>query len=189
VPDQPVAAALDEDPPQDAAHAEDEHRDHDPGKHGGSLVSDSTLKDEIQSQMHLAMKSGEKVRLGALRLLTAAIKNREVEVGHELSDDEVREIAGKEVKKRTESIEAFDAAGRDELAAKEREERDIVSVYAPAQLSEDAVDALIDEALAATGATSPKEMGKVMGFVMGKAKGQADGTVVQQKVLARLTGP
>jgi uncharacterized protein YqeY len=122
-------------------------------------------------------------------LLTAAIKNREVEVGHELSDDEVREIAGKEVKKRTESIEAFDAAGRDELAAKEREERDIVSVYAPAQLSDDAVDALIDEALAATGATSPKEMGKVMGFVMGKAKGQADGTVVQQKVLARLTGP
>ena len=63
-----------------------------------------------------------------------------------------------------------------------------MSVYAPAQLSEDAVDALIDEALAATGATSPKEMGKVMGFVMGKAKGQADGTVVQQKVLARLTG-
>ena len=82
MPDQPVAAALDEDPPQDATHAEDEHRDHDPGKHGGSLVSESTLKDEIQSQMHLAMKSGEKVRLGALRLLTAAIKNREVEVGH-----------------------------------------------------------------------------------------------------------
>jgi hypothetical protein len=151
-------------------------------------MSESTLKDEIQSQMHLAMKSGEKVRLGALRLLTAAIKNREIEVGHELSDDEVREIAGKEMKKRTESIEAFDAAGRVELAAKEREERDIVSVYAPAQLSEEAVDALIDEAMAATGATSPKEMGKVMGFVMGKAKGQADGTVVQQKVLARLTG-
>ena len=67
------------------------------------------------------------------------------------------------------------------------EERDIVSVYAPAQLSDDAVDALIDEALAATGATSAKEMGKVMGFVMGKAKGQVDGTVVQQKVLARLS--
>jgi hypothetical protein len=136
--------------------------------------------------MHLAMKSGEKVRLGALRLLIAAIKNREVEVGHELSDDEVRGIAGKEVKKRTESIEAFDAAGRDELAAKERDERDVVSVYAPTQLSDEAVDALIDEALAVTGATSPKEMGKVMGFVMGKAQGQADGTVVQQKVLARL---
>jgi uncharacterized protein len=151
-------------------------------------VSEPGLKDEIQSQMHQAMKAGDKVRLGALRLLTAAIKNREVEVRHELEDDEVREVAGKEVKKRTESIEAFEAAGRTELADKERQERDVVSVYAPPQLSDDTIDALIDEALAATGATSPKEMGKVMGFVMGKAKGQVDGTVVQQKVLARLGG-
>ncbi len=150
-------------------------------------MSESGLKVEIQSQMHQAMKAGDKVRLGALRLLTAAIKNREIEVRHELDDDEVREIAGKEVKKRLESIEAFDAAGRTELADKERQERDVVSVYAPAQLADDTVDALIDEALAATGATSPKEMGKVMGFVMGKAKGQVDGTVVQQKVLARLS--
>ena len=89
-------------------------------------MSESGLKDEIQSQMQQAMKSGDKLRLGALRLLTAAIKNREVEVRHELTDDEVREIAGKEVKKRTESIEAFDAAGRMELADKERQERDIV---------------------------------------------------------------
>jgi uncharacterized protein YqeY len=150
-------------------------------------VSESGLKDEIQSQMHQAMKAGDKVRLGALRLLMAAIKNREVEVRHELEDDEVREIAGKEVKKRTESIEAFEAAGRTELVEKERQERDVVAVYAPTQLSEDTVDALIDEALAATGAASPKEMGKVMGFVMGKAKGQADAALVQQKVLARLS--
>jgi uncharacterized protein len=150
-------------------------------------VSESVLKDEIQSQMHQAMKAGDKVRVGTLRLLSAAIKNREIEVRHELDDDEVREIAGKEVKKRTESIEAFDAAGRSELADKERQERDIVSAYAPTQLSDDTVDALIDEAFAATGATSAKEMGKVMGFVMGKAKGQVDGTVVQQKVLARLS--
>ena len=75
-------------------------------------MSESGLKDEIQSQMHQAMKDGDKVRLGALRLLTAAIKNREIEVRHELGDDEVREIAGKEVKKRTESIEAFDGASR-----------------------------------------------------------------------------
>jgi uncharacterized protein YqeY len=149
-------------------------------------VSESGLKDEIQSQMHLALKAGDKVRLGSLRLLMAAIKNREIEIRHELGDDEVREIAGKEVKKRTESIEAFEAAGRTELAEKERAERDVVSVYAPAQLSDDAIDAMIDEALTATGATSPKEMGKVMGFVMGKAKGQVDGTLVQQKVLARL---
>jgi hypothetical protein len=149
-------------------------------------VSQSGLKAEIQTQMQQAMKSGEKMRLGTLRLLIAAIKNREIELQHELSDDEVREMAGKEVKKRTESIEAFDAAGRTELADKERQERDIVAVFAPTQLSEDAIDALVEEALAATGATSAKEMGKVMGFVMGKAKGQVDGTVVQQKVLARL---
>ena len=150
-------------------------------------MSESGLKDEIQSQMHQALKAGDKVRLGALRLLTAAIKNREIEVRHELGDDEVREIAGKEVKKRAESIEAFEAAGRTELAEKERQEREVVSVYAPAQLSDDRVDALIDEALAVTGATSPKEMGKVMSFVMGKAKGQVDGTLVQQKVLTRLS--
>jgi len=136
--------------------------------------------------MHQAMKAGDKVRLGALRLLTAAIKNREIEVRHELDDDEVREIAGREVKKRTESIEVFDAAGRTELADRERVERDVVSVYAPAQLSDEKVDSLIDEALAATGATSPKEMGKVMAFVMAQAKGQVDGALVQRKVLARL---
>jgi uncharacterized protein YqeY len=150
-------------------------------------VSESALKDEIQSQMHQALKAGDKVRLGALRLLSAAIKNREIELRRELDDDEVREIAGKEVKKRTESIEAFDAAGRTELADKERQEREVVSVYAPTQLSDDTIDALIDEALTATHATSAKEMGKVMGFVMGKAKGQVDGTLVQQKVLARLS--
>ena len=149
-------------------------------------MSESTLKDEIQSQMHLAMKSGEKVRLGALRLLTAAIKNREVEVGHELSDDEVREIAGKEVKKRTESIEAFEAAGRTELVEKERAERDVLEPYAPARLDAGAVDALIDEAFAATSAAGPQDMGKVMGFIMGKAKGQVDGGLVQRKVKERL---
>ena len=149
-------------------------------------MSQPGLKAEIRTQMQQAMKSGEKLRLGTLRLLVAAIKNREIELQHDLSDDEVREMAGREVKKRTESIEAFDAAGRTELADKERQERDIVAVFAPTQLSEDAVDALVQEALVATGATSPKELGKVMGFVMGKAKGQVDGTVVQQKVLARL---
>lgn len=149
-------------------------------------MSDSNLKSEIQGQTQQALKAGDKLRVGTLRLLSAAIKNKEVELRHELSDDEVRDVAGKEVKKRTESIEAFDAAGRTELADKERAEREVLSAYAPAQLSEDAVDALVDEALAATGATSVKEMGKVMGFVMGKAKGQVDGGVVQQKVRAKL---
>jgi uncharacterized protein YqeY len=151
-------------------------------------VSDSGLKAEIQTQMHQALKAGDKVRLSTLRLLTAAVKNREIELRHELSDDEVREVAGREVKKRAESIEAFDGAGRTELADKERAEREVLVDYAPAQLSDDAVDALVDEAIAATGATSQTEMGKVMGFVMGKARGRADGVVVQRKVLERLGG-
>jgi len=149
-------------------------------------VTDSNLKSEIQERTQQSLKAGDKLRVGALRLLSAAIKNREVELRHELSDDEVRDVAGKEVKRHTESIEAFDAAGRTELADKERAEREVISTYAPAQLSEEAVDALVEEALAATGATSVKEMGKVMGFVMGKAKGRVDGGSVQQKVRAKL---
>ncbi len=149
-------------------------------------MGDDTLKTQVQAQMTGAMKAGDKVRLGALRMLIAAITNREKEVMHDLSDDEVREMAGKEVKKRTESIEAFDAAGRTELADKEREERSILEAFAPSQLSTEATDALIDEAFAATGATTAQELGKVMGFIMGKAKGQVDGGAVQQKVKARL---
>jgi uncharacterized protein len=151
-------------------------------------VGDDTLKTQVQTQMTDALKAGDKVRLGALRMLAAAITNREKEVMHDLSDDEVREVAGKEVKKRTESIEAFEGAGRTELADKEREERAVVEAFAPSQLSEEATDALIDEAFAATGASTPQEMGKVMGFIMGKAKGQVDGGAVQQKVKARLEG-
>ena len=151
-------------------------------------MGDETLKTQVHDQMTDAMRAGDKIRLGALRMLSAAITNREKELMHELSDDEVREMAGKEVKKRTESIEAFDAAGRTELAAKEREERAVLEAFAPSQLSPEATDALIDEAFAATGATTPQEMGKVMGFVMGKAKGQVDGGAVQQKVKERLGG-
>ena len=149
-------------------------------------MSGSGLKDQIQEQMHAAMKSGDRTAVGTLRLLTAAITNQEKELRHELTDDEVREVAGREVKKRTESIEAFEGAGRQELADKERAEREILTAFAPEQLSDAEVEALIDEAIAATGATSPKEMGKVMGVVMGKAKGRVDGSAVQRLVLAKL---
>lgn len=145
-----------------------------------------SLKDQLHQEMTQALKAGERTRLGALRMLAAAITNKEKDVLHDLSDDEVREVAGKEVKKRTESIEAFEGAGRQELADKERAERDVLTVYAPEQLSEAEVDAIVEQAIAATGATSTKELGKVMGAVMAKAKGKVDGTVVQQKVRAKL---
>ena len=146
----------------------------------------SALAARVHEEMTASLKAGDKVKLGALRMLAAAITNREKELGHALTDDEVREVAGKEMKKRTESIEAFDAAGRTELVDKERAERDVVAVYAPEQLSEAEVDAIVDDAISSTGATSPKEMGKVMGAVMAKAKGRVDGSVVHAKVRAKL---
>lgn len=151
-------------------------------------MSDPTLKEQVRGDMTAALKAGEKIRLSALRMLTTAITNREKEVLHELSDDEVREVAAREVKRRTESIEAFEKGARFDLVERETAEREVLKAYAPEQLSEDEVDALIEEAIAATGVSSPQEIGKVMGFVMGKAKGKVDGSAVQVKVRARLQG-
>jgi uncharacterized protein YqeY len=145
-----------------------------------------TLKEQLRAEITDALRAGDKVRLGALRMLSASVTNREKELLHELSDDELREVAGREVKKRNESIEAFDGAGRTELADKERAERTVLEPYAPRQLDEAQVDALIDEAFAATGASGPQDLGVVMGFVMARAKGQVDGSVVQRKVRERL---
>jgi hypothetical protein len=151
-------------------------------------VGDPTLKEQVREQMTASLRAGDKLRLGALRMLAAAITNREKEVLHELSDDEVREVAGREVKKRSESIEAFGSAGRTELAEKERAERDVLQPFAPEQLSDAEVDALIDEAISSTEASSMKEMGAVMGAVMASAKGKVDGSLVQRKVRERLGG-
>lgn len=151
-------------------------------------MSAPTLKEQIRSELTAAMKEGDKLKLGTLRMLTTAIVNREKEVLHELSDDEVREVAAREVKRRSESIEAFERGERPDLVAKETVERELLTAYAPEQLSDAQVDVMIDEAIAATGATTIKEMGKVMGAVMGKAKGAVDGAAVQAKVRARLGG-
>jgi uncharacterized protein YqeY len=150
-------------------------------------VTDAPLKTQIHGQMTDAMKARDKVSVSTLRMLTSAIRYKEDELGHDLSDDEVRDVAAKEVKKRTEAADAFRQAGRTELATNEEAEREILVPYAPERLPDEAVDALVEDAIAATGATSMKEMGKVMGVVMGKAKGQVDGGVVQEKVKARLS--
>jgi uncharacterized protein YqeY len=151
-------------------------------------VADPTLKQRVREEMTAAMKAGEKVRLGALRMLSTAITNREKEVLHELSDDEVRDVAAREVKRRNESIEAFEKGGRADLVERETAEREVLQAYAPEQLTEAEVDALIDETIAATGASSPQDMGRVMGAVMGKARGKVDGAVVRAKVGERLGG-
>ena len=148
-------------------------------------MSDPTPKERLATEITGALRAGEKVRLGALRMLSSAVTNREKELLRELSDDEFRDVAAKEMKKRAESIEG---AGREELAEKERAEREAIAPYAPEPMSDADLDALVDEAFAATGATSEKEFGAVMGFLMGKAKGRVDGKVVQEKVRARLGG-
>ena len=149
-------------------------------------MSDPTLKARLTDEITDALRAGEKIRLGALRMLSAAVINQEKELRHELSDDELRDVAAKEVKKRIESIEAFDGAGRTELADRERAEREAIEPYAPARMDDAQVDALIEEAFAVTGASGPQDLGAVMGFVMGRAKGQVDGAVVQRKVRERL---
>ena len=148
----------------------------------------SGMKDRLAAEMREAMKGREKVRLGALRLLAASVKNREVELRHELSDEEFAEIVQREVKRRREAAEAYTSAGREDRASQEREEQGVLEAYLPAGLSDAEVDSLIEGAIAETGAAGPGDMGKVMGRIMAAAKGRVDGKVVQQKVRARLGG-
>jgi uncharacterized protein len=123
-----------------------------------------------------------------LRMLSAAVTNREVEVGHPLTDEEFLQVATREVKRRKEAAEAFAAAGRQDRASTEREEQQVLEAYLPAGLSEEETESLIGEAISATGATGPGDMGKVMGYVMGKAAGRVDGKAVQAEVRSRLGG-
>jgi uncharacterized protein len=147
------------------------------------------LKERLSAEMREAMKARDKVRLSALRLLAASVKNREVEVGHLLSDDELVEVATREVKRRKEAVAAYDSAGRPDRAAVEREEQEVLEAYLPAGLSEDEVTALIEEAVAATGAEAPGHFGSVMSYVMARARGRVDGRTVQEQVRARLEEP
>jgi hypothetical protein len=148
----------------------------------------SGLKDRLAGEMRQSLKAGEKLKLGTLRLLAAAVKNREVELRRELSDEEFLEVVAREVKRRMEAVEAYEKGGRPESAAREREEQAVLEAYLPAALAEDEIDAIIEEALAATGAAGPGDLGKVMSFVMSKARGRVDGRAVQEKVRARLGG-
>ncbi|HXF36153.1 MAG TPA: GatB/YqeY domain-containing protein, partial [Actinomycetota bacterium] len=145
-----------------------------------------SLKERLAEELKEAMRARDEVRLSALRLLATAVRNREVELRRELSDLEVGEVALREAKRRTEAIEAYERAGRADLAARERGQADALRPYLPAMLSDAEVDRLIDDALAATGASGPGDLGKVMGFVMGRARGKVDGAEVQRRVRARL---
>ena len=134
------------------------------------------------------MRAGEKERLGVIRMITAAIKQREVDERITLDDAQVLSVLEKMIKQRKESVEQFRAGNRHDLADKESSEITLLQGYMPSQLSGAEIDALIAEAVAATGAASIKDMGKVMGIIKGKAAGRADMAAVGAKIKAKLGG-
>jgi len=145
-----------------------------------------TLKERITEDMKSAMRSGEKERLATIRLITAAIKQREVDERITLDDVQVLSVIEKMVKQRKESITQFEVGGRADLVAKENAELGVLTAYQPAQLSEAEVDGLIAAAITATGAASIKDMGKVVAHVKTAAAGRADMAAVSARVKARL---
>ena len=147
-----------------------------------------SLKERITEDMKTAMRSGEKDRLAVIRLLQAAIKQREVDERITLDDAQITSVLEKMIKQRKESIVAFEKGARADLVAKETAEITVLQPYLPAQLSDADLDALITEAIASTGATSIKDMGKVMGVVKGKAAGKADMGAVGARIKAKLGG-
>ena len=147
----------------------------------------SALKEQITEASKAAMRSGDKARLAALRLVLAAIKQQEVDRRVELDDNDVLVILDTMVKQRKDSIEQFNKAGRDELAAKEQAEIEVIQVYLPQQLTQDEILTLVDEAIAATGAESMRDMGKIMGMLKPKLQGRADMGQVSGLIKSKLS--
>ena len=144
------------------------------------------LKEQIQSDMKDAMRAKEKERLGVIRLILAAIKQREVDERIELSDDDVFAVLNKMVKQRRDSISQYESAGRDDLAQVEKFELELIQTYLPAALSDDELEQLIRDAISETSASGPQDMGKVMGPIKSKAQGRCDMGAVSGKVKAQL---
>ncbi len=147
-----------------------------------------TLKQQLTEDMKTAMRGGDKHRLGVIRLMLAAIKQREVDERIELDDVQVLTTLEKMMKQRKDSVSQFDAAGREDLSAIERAEMLVIETYLPSKLDDAEIDALITTAIADTGASSPRDMGKVVAAVKEKAAGRADMGVVSGKIKARLVG-
>lgn len=143
-----------------------------------------TLKEQLTEDMKEAMKAREagKLRLAVIRMVRSSIKNIEINEKKDLTDEEVLAVLMKEVKMRQDSLEEFKKADRQELIAQAEEEIKILQAYLPAALSDDELKAIVAEVIAAVGATSPKDMGKVMPQVMAKAKGRADGKRINAMV-------
>lgn len=146
----------------------------------------SETRQRILDDIKTAMKAGDKSRLATLRLMSAAIKQKEVDERIELGEEATLAIIDKLMKQRRESISQYEAAGRDDLVAQEQAEAEIIKTYLPEALSDDEISAIIAEAIETTGAASVKDMGKVMGMVKPKLQGRADMSSVSKTIKDRL---
>lgn len=144
------------------------------------------LKQKISDDLKTAWKAGETTKKSVLNMLLAAIKNKEIDNKGELTDEQIIATISTEIKKRKDSVEQYEKGGRPELAEGEKAEIDVLMGYMPEQLSDDEIRAKVKEAMAETGISDVKEMGKLIGAVMAKVKGQADGTVVSRIVKEEL---
>jgi uncharacterized protein YqeY len=141
-----------------------------------------SLQTDIESAMRAAMKARDAVRVSTLRLAMAAAHNRQIELGHELTDAEVVEVLDRQVKQRRESIELYRQGGRPELADAEEAELAILREFLPEPMTEAEIERLARDAVAATGASGPADMGRVMGVLVPQTKGRADGKAVSELV-------
>jgi uncharacterized protein YqeY len=146
-----------------------------------------SLKETLQQDMKQAMRAGEKRELGVIRLIQAAIKQREVDERIELDDAQVTAVLDKMAKQRRESIDQYRKAGRDDLVDQENFELELIKKYLPEPLGDAEIDAMIADAIATTGASSIKDMGKVMGQLKPKLQGRADMGAVSARIKARLS--
>lgn len=147
-----------------------------------------SLKARLTDDMKTAMKGGDKQRLGVIRLVNAAIKQREVDERIELDDAQVLAVLEKMLKQRKDSVSQYEGAGREDLAAVERFEMGVIETYLPAQLSDAEVEAIVAKAVADSGASSAKDMGKVVGLVKPQVAGRADMGKVSALIKAKLGG-
>ncbi len=146
-----------------------------------------SILEKLTEDMKVAMKAGEKERLSTIRLLRGQLKDVEIDKRAPLSEEEEIATLSNAAKKRREAIEAYSAANREDLAAKERQELEVIQSYLPQQLSAAEIETLVDEAIAGSGAQTMKDIGKVMPVVMAQVKGRADGKFVNELVRKRLS--
>ena len=144
------------------------------------------VSERIDEEIKSAMRAKDQVKMDTLRMVKSDFKNAEIDKKAELTDEERFAIIQKSIKKRGDAIEMFKTGGRQDLVDKETREAEILKTFLPAQIGEAEIQALVKEAIAASGASSKKDMGKVMGALMPKVKGKADGRLVQQIVSALL---